>query len=327
MIREFIGRFFAKELPSSGSSRQKWVTIAISFFAAVTLWFLVTLNTQSYSTRIPYPVKLVNLPDKYQLRTDFPKFITVNMEGLGIKLLGATFDKLRDTISIDFLRYSPQSYFLAHENPRILNEVLPEGLKALSASPDSISLAYVTRSSKKVPLKLMAKIEPAESYRFSTPITYYPDSVEVFGPVDLLDTLQFWPTVYFQSKRLNEPTTLLIPLDTLKPFQVFLRDATVQAKPERFTENSRTLRVTPVNLPPGTRLRLIPDTVHVTYLVPVTNFGKYEDSDFRFLVDFEKIRPYQTHVFPEPSSLPYKIEVIRIEPAKLGFMIEQEKPN
>lgn len=327
MIREFIGRFFVKELPSSGPSRQKWVTIAISFVAAVTLWFLVTLNTQTYSTQIPYPVQLVNLPDQYQLTREFPKFITVTTQGLGIKLMGARFNKLRDTISVDFQRFSSQSYFLAHENPKILNEVLPEGLNAVSAYPDSISLTYVMRSSKKVPLQLRAKIEPAESYRFSTPITFSPDSIEVFGPTTQLDTLKFWPTVFYESKKLNTKTTLEVPLDTMKPFQVFLKSAIVQANPEKFTQNSRTLRITPVNLPPGTRLRLMPDTIHVTYLVPVANYGKYEDSDFRFLVDYEKIKPYQTHVFPEPSTVPYKIEVVKIDPPKVGFMIEAEKPR
>lgn len=326
MIKDFLGKINPKG-QTSGSNRNQWVTVTISFLVAVTLWFLVTLNTQTYITSIQLPVRLVNMPDRFQLIEEFPKTMEVSMEGLGIKLLYQVYDPTPDTVKIDFNRFGPVKHFLAHENLNVLNQVVPPGLRAVSAIPDSIPLDYVAKASKRVPIRLTAEINPAPSYRFTEPVTYHPDSIWVFGPEKLLDTLQSWPTLPLEIAPLSEAQNIYVPLDTLKPFQIYQEDVQVRVNPEPFTENSITLRVRTNNLPPGANVRLIPDTVKVTYLVPVNRFGQYSLNDFAARVDFEKIQPYQTYVYPVMKKLPPKVEVVRMEPEKMRFMIELEKPE
>jgi hypothetical protein len=77
--------------PEEKTQKNQWVAISICAVLAVTLWFLVTLNIQTFQSSFKVPLKVDNLPEKYQLKEDLPSHVTVQTEGKGIALLSRHF--------------------------------------------------------------------------------------------------------------------------------------------------------------------------------------------------------------------------------------------
>ena len=182
MFNKLIEWFVSLGKARKRTESTQWVTVAISFVLAVTLWVLVTLNSTVYTSYISYPVKLNNLPRGLQLTQEFPQELQVLTEGNGFKILGQLLDSSRDTIEVDFLRNSRKKHVLAAKLLPSIDLILPSGLKAVDAIPDSISLDFVEKVSKRVPVVLHAEILLPKSYRLADPIRPKPDSVLVLGP-------------------------------------------------------------------------------------------------------------------------------------------------
>ena len=82
---------------------------------AVTLWFLVTLNKQSYIHAVKYPYTIENVPPNVQLLTPSPGYVFVRCQGSGIELLNELLNLNRDTIRINFPKHSGSKRFITRE--------------------------------------------------------------------------------------------------------------------------------------------------------------------------------------------------------------------
>lgn len=296
--------------------------MAISFVLAVTLWFLVTLNTKTFSTYISYPVRLLNVPDQFQLLQPFPQYLQVKTEGLGIKLLNQIITSGKDTIKVDFLRFSGSETFIPSENLGVINAALPEGLEALEALPNSISLKYVPKTTRKLPVRLASKIPLPPTYRHVSKIKLKPDSVLVIGPEEVLAKKEFWDTENLDIEPVTRPRQIKVRLDTvdMKPLQLIDKFVTVSVNPEPYTEKEVEVRVQSF-ASISARIRLTPEKVKVKILVPQKEYAQIDSSDFTIEVNLEKINRRSPMVIPEITGVPEKVEIVSIKPDRLKYMI------
>ncbi|HHG84072.1 MAG TPA: hypothetical protein ENJ82_04920, partial [Bacteroidetes bacterium] len=110
MLKSLAERILNWLKPVKKPEKNQWVTVSISFILAVTLWFLVTLNTQSFSRYYSIPVKLSNFPEDLQLTREFPSQMRVLAKGVGIDLLYQQFES-QDTLTINFNNFKDRREF------------------------------------------------------------------------------------------------------------------------------------------------------------------------------------------------------------------------
>lgn len=320
MLRKLLARLWALVKSTAPLSPQDWVTVSISLILAVTLWFIVTLNTQTYTTDFRVPVRLTNFPGEYQLLDEFPAEVQLQATGPGIKLLYEEFSS-PDTLVIDYNAYSNKYHFVGHDNLELISKVLKEGVRAIAMTPDSISLRKLPKKTKKVPIRLAMTWNLPVSYRLASPPKLSVDSVLVTGPSDSLARIEYWPTAALLSDLATENMTFRVPLDTMQPFAVVPNEILVEISPEPFTEINLPVPVHATGLPRRTDLYFEPDTVMVRYLVPLAYSDSIDASDFKVEVDYSAINPRSSYVVPRLRSAIPGTEVVGLQPQRVKYLI------
>lgn len=321
MLKRLLAGIIAVVKPSHPFGNRQWVTVSISFVLAVALWFVVTLNTQTYTTDFVVPIRLINFPGGYQLVHDFPQTVQVRVTGQGIKLLYEEFAP-EDTLIIDYNSYQHRTHFVGHDNLTVVKTILTDGLTALRVSPDSIPLLKLRKDHKKVPVVAAVKWNMPPSFRLQGPVRIDPDSVIVAGPTDSLARLTEWRTsAAFISPFIDQPMTLRIPLDTLHPYMVSVEEVVVEILPEPFTELALPVPVRAVNLPRFTEVYFEPDSVDVRFLIPLSQADSVLPQLFSVDVDFRNLDDRSPYVLPQVSRSPSIAQLGGINPPMVKYMI------
>lgn len=320
MIRKRFARIFVWAFAQAPFTRHQWVTVGMSFILAVTLWFLVTINSQTYSTTFKLPIRLANFPGEYQLISDFPTSLDIETSGLGIKLLYEVFDK-GDTLTVDYNNFQNSPYFIGTENLRLIEALMEPGLKTLSISPDSVSFAKLRKASKKVPVVLQNNWHLPPSYRLTGIVKPIPDSVLLTGPVDSLALIDSWSSMQFNMPYIEGNTTFDIPLDTHPTFVVVPPKVSVNLNPEPYTEITYMLPVQAGNAPRFKELYFEPDSVALRFLVPFRLADSIQANDFLVQVNYGEIDYRSLYVLPMVAKQPDGIELIGVSPTRLKYLI------
>ena len=324
MLRELLKILFAGTREQA-RKRNTWVTIALSFVVAVTLWFIVTLNTQVYQTPISYPVKVVNVPEQMRLRKEVPPRVNVMSEGPGIDLLFELYAIKKDTVKIDFQKHERAGQFSSNEYLKVFTEVLPPELTALEAFPDTIDLSFDEKASKRVPVVNVAQLNFPPSYRAMGEVKLQPDSVLVIGPKEDLEAISYWKTVDSKTELIDKKRNLYIPLDTSGTFRVIPSEVKVTVTPRQFTESYIEIPIEIINVPEGSTIALSNTSVKVHFLVPLSNYGVAKPQSFVLRVDFNKLNTNTPYVIPELIRKPEAVEISRMDPAYLEYTIVRKR--
>lgn len=299
----------------------QWVAVSVSFVLAVTLWLLVTLNKQSYTTTFDIPVKLTNFPNNLQLLSEFPKELKVVTFGPGIKLFYQGLDPIRDTVEIDFESFRGTGYFTARKNLKLISDALKQGLVAVSSNPDTISLAFAVKSNKKVPVRLDIEWDLPPSYRVQPQDLHFTDTVLVVGPQDSLDQVTECKTIHFRLPRSVEPQSVFIPLQSLGPMQMLPNSIKLQYTPRPYTERVMRLPVTVTQPMSQVQLHFEPDSVEIKLLVPLERFEALDQSSPMAEVAVGQLDERSPFVIPTITNVPEDMELIGFSPLMVRYFM------
>ncbi|MEM0998529.1 MAG: hypothetical protein AAGN35_15830 [Bacteroidota bacterium] len=324
MLNSLAERLLAWLLPKKKPEKNEWVTAGISFLLAVTLWFLVTMNTQNYSTTFRVPLKLTNFPDSLQLLNEFPPEMEVYTRGVGIDLLYQHWEP-EDTVYVDFKEWRQERQFVARENLSSVDQVLKSGITPVGVEPDTIFLDFLRKTNKRVPIELDLVLNLPTSYRLRDEPRADRDSVLVIGPADSLARITSWKTTHYVSDQIRDEQELFIPLDTLHPFQVLPKIVPVRVLPLPYTERTISVPIRRINLPRNKSLRLENDSVRVQFLLPMDDYDRIDASAFRIDADYELIDARSDYLIPQLSAAPASVRIRAIAPRLVRYtVIEKE---
>ncbi|MEY3443417.1 MAG: hypothetical protein RLZZ519_1698 [Bacteroidota bacterium] len=301
--------------------RYQWVAVSVSFVLAVTLWLLVTLNKQSYTTTFTVPLKLTNFPENLQLLSEFPQEMDVFTTGPGIKLFYQGLDPVKDTIKIDFEQFRDRGFFTAGKNLKLISDALQPGLSAVAGDPDTISLSFAVKSNKKIPVRLDLEWDLPPSYRVLPREMRFTDSVLVVGPTDLLAKISECKTVHFKLPNSVAPQFLIIPLDSLSPLQLLPNSIKLSYTPLPYTEKVLRLPIKVVGLPMDTEVHLDPDTLELKLLLPLERFESVTKGSIGAEVNFKTLNERSNMVVPSIVNVPADAELVSFSPNLLRYIM------
>ena len=301
--------------------QNQWVAVSISFVLTVTLWLLVTLNTQTYTSNFKVPVKLTKFPNNLQLAQEFPKEIQVFVTGKGIKLLYQSFDPIVDTVLVDFESFRAIGKFIPDRNLRLINASLQPGLNTFAVAPDTISLQYAVKASKKVKVVIDVDYNIPPSYRVPEQNLEFPDSVLLIGPVDSISKITEVKTRAIKLPASAEAQTVMIPLDSMGTLQTLPGEIKLSYKPLPYTEKILMLPVRPIGAPLGVEFRVDPETLKVKVLVPLDDFESISERNVFAVVNYSEIDPRSEFLIPHIRNLPDEGEIVSFYPQTLHYLL------
>jgi YbbR domain-containing protein len=201
---------------------------------------------------------------------------------------------------------------------------LNQSTKILSIKPDTLEFIYTRGDAKKLPVKLCGEVKTARQY-FISDIILSPDSVMVYAPHHILDTMQ---AVYTERIHVEEASDTIrqricmMPLKGAK-FLPSYTDATFLV--DVYSEKTVEVPVVGVNFPSDKVLRTFPSKVHVTFQIGLSRFKSVTADDFEVVVDYNDLFDGNGEkCLPKLVRFPSGVHHIRISPKDVDYIIEQK---
>ena len=151
-----------------------------------------------------------------------------------------------------------------------------------------------------------------------------PQSVEVFGPSHVLDTLScVYTNALIQEDIIDDIDALV---NIVLPHQLLsTRDAEVRVNQEvaRFTQINKVIPIKLRNVPKGKELRIKPAQVELSYWVAMNDVEKVKATDFVVYCDYNEVAMTESailNVFLDDDKTPSIVQRVKYHPSTIEFI-------
>ncbi|MFN2395977.1 MAG: CdaR family protein, partial [Bacteroidales bacterium] len=298
-------------------------------------WLFIKLSRESAAI-VPVKIEVINTPPDVIITGKSDSIFVVNVKSTGVKLLSSGLMRRVETFETDFsalqqLRRNNGNivyFFTAPQAQTRFSVISDIPRSALSVHPDTIFFYTIDTFSKKVPIKLERDLQLRKGFRIYDIPTLSPDSVTVFGPITLSDSIDYITTEKLTATSVDENINKTVRLENpWKTHQISLSeiDTDVFIPVEEFTETTVSLPVA-VDCTWNSRvnpddLLLFPDQVDVHYLVALKDDSAITPDMFSAFVncpDTLNVDRYRLTV--EIREKPALVDILRIRPAEVEYI-------
>ena len=305
---------------------REFLVFLLFVFLSFSFWLLLVLNDE-YETEVTIPFRMKNVPENVVLTSELPQDLKVGVKDRGTVLVNYMLGQTFYPLTIDFEDYSDkgnQVRFLSRSLDKRISSQLNQSTKLLSIKPDTLELIYTRAKAKKVPVRLRGEVK-AERQFYISDIVYSPDSVMVYAPNEILDTITAAYTENLYLEQVADTTQLRVNLKPVKGarFTPSCNDVTFYV--DIYSEKSVEVPVIGVNFPDDKTLRTFPLKVQVTFQVGLRQFKHVTEEDFKLVVDYNTLygngnEKCRLHLLESPVSVTH----VRISPKEIDYIIEQK---
>ena len=295
---------FKKELQSIGKKtdserfkfKNKLLIYLFFLFIATIFWFLTAFN-KNYSVQLEFPVRYYNFPPEKVVVSDVPHHLNLRINGHGFTIIKHKFYSGLSPLRVDVtgsgitpIDTGSQLYFILTRRFRErLASQIGEDLQVLSVQPDTLYFILDDIVSKSIKVLPKTNLSFRKQFMQKGEAKTIPDSIKVFGPRIIMDTLHWVATETIERKKVNDTIrrqTELVPIRTL---QYGVEKVDVIIPVEKFTEKTLSVPIEAINLPINLILKTFPGYVTVSTMVSVSDYNKLSPGLFRAVVDYNEI--------------------------------------
>ena len=295
-------------------------------FVSFCFWLLQILN-DDYETEFSIPLRMKNVPNNVVLTSELPSELKIGVKDRGTVLTNYMLGQTFYPVTIDFKDYESKGTQVRIPVSTLLKKItgqLNQSTRLLTVRPDTLEFIYTKGEAKKVPVKLQGKIDLDRQYYISD-VIYSPDSVMVYAPQEILDTIT---TAYTESvvlENLSDTTHRRISLAKVKGARFIPDFNDVTLMLDVYAEKSVEVPVRGVNFPPDKVLRTFPSKVQVTFQVGLSHFKAITAEDFFIGVTYEELLNNKGEKCPvKLKSVPRYVNHVRLNPQEVDYLIEQQ---
>ena len=305
---------------------REFLVFLLFVFLSSSFWLLLVLNDE-YETEVTIPFRMKNVPENVVLTSELPQELKVGVKDRGTVLVNYLLGQTFYPVTIDFEDYADrgnQVRFLSRSLDKRISSQFNQSTKLLSVKPDTLELIYTRAKAKKVPVRLRGEVK-AERQFYISDIVYSPDSVMVYAPNEILDTITAAYTENLYLDQVADTTHLRVNLKPVKGarFTPSYNDVTFYV--DIYSEKSLEVPVIGVNFPDDKTLRTFPSKVQVTFQVGLSQFKYVTEENFKVVVDYNTLEgngneKCKLHLLEIPANVIHT----RINPKEIDYIIEQK---
>ena len=314
----------AKDFLLSDKSRE-FLIFLFFFLIAGGFWLLQTLNSD-YEAEFSIPVRIKDVPNNVVLTSEPPSELRVRVKDKGTVLLNYMLGKSFFPVNLGFLDYKGKDnhvkIYASDFEKKILSQ-LNVSSKILSIKPDTLEYIYSEGKSKLVPVRFQGKVTAGLQYYVSDTICN-PDSVLVYAPEGILDTITTAYTQKINLENISDTTRRRIPLNSERGVKFVPASVEMIFPVDIYTEKTVEVPLHGINFPADKALRAFPSKVQITFQVGLKRFRSIKADDFVINVSYEELLKLGSDKYTvKLKSFPNGINQIRIVPEQVDFLIEQ----
>ena len=297
------------------------------FFVLVSFsfWVLQMLD-DVYQTDITMQVRLKNQPKEVVMTSELPSEINVMVEDRGTVLLNYLLGRSFYPLVFDFNDYEEQGTAVTLSRDEVKKKIstqLNTSTKLLAIRPDTLGYIYSKGDAKKVPVAISGQVTAGREFYISD-ILLEPDSVMVYAPKNVLNSIHTVYTVPVSFKGVTDTITKQVHLQTIKGAKFVPSTETISVCVDMYSEKKVEVPVEGVGFPKGKALRTFPAKVQVFFQVGLKNFSSVSADDFEIFVNYEDVLKNQTDQVPvKLRNSPEHVGHVRIVPETVDFLIEE----
>lgn len=295
-------------------------------FVSFCFWLLQVLDDE-YETELKVPLRMKNVPENVVMTSELPSELRIGVKDRGTVLVNYLLGQTFYPVTLDFSEYVGKGNQIRIHSSELTKRItgqLGQSTKILSVRPDTLEFIYTQGKGKKVPVKLQGEVKPERQYYISG-ITYSPDSVMVYAPRAILDTITVAYTEPLEEEQVSDTVRRRVQLSQTKGVRFTPSYSDVTLMVDIYAEKTVEVPVRGIDFPTGKVLRTFPSKVQVTFQVGLGHFKDITADDFALEVNYkdletksdEKCRPVLT-------VLSQHVNHARINPKEIDYIIEQQ---
>lgn len=313
-----------KDFLLSDKSREFFIFL-VFFFIAGGFWLLQTLNND-YETEFSIPVKLKGVPNNVVITSEPASELRIKVKDKGTVLLNYMLGKSFYPIVLNFSDYKGTDNHVRVFAPQFEKKVLSQlnvSTRLLSMKPDTLEYYYSTGTSKLVPVKLQGTVSAGRQYYLSDTI-FQPDSVLVYAPANVLDTITAVYTQHVSLENISDTLRQQLSLVGQKGVKYVPSSIEMMLPVDIYTEKTVEVPLVGVNFPADKVLRAFPSKVQITFQVGLSRFRQIDAADFHIYVSYEELLRLGADKYTvRLKNAPKGVSHVRFNPEQVDFLIEQ----
>ena len=255
---------------------------------SATYWVMSVLS-DSMEREIIVPVKIVDVPKNVIIFSDEEMQIRVMVRDKGYTVATYLYaDKIKP-VNVSFAAYAKSNdrcVVSPSELQKLIAKQLFASTKIISVKPEKLELQYNYGKNKRVPVKLIGSIRPADSYYLAS-MRFTPDSVTVYSSSSVLDSIA---AVYTERQDIRDVKDTLIQEVHLKAIanaKIVPDEAKLTIYPDIMIEATAMVPVQTINVPENKVLRVFPSQVKVQYIIGASQYSRIDMNDFMVVADYD----------------------------------------
>ena len=313
-----------KDFLLSDKSREFFVFLFF-FFIAGGFWLLQTLN-DDYETEFSVPVRLRGVPEDVVIISEPVPELHIKVKDKGTVLLNYMLGKSFYPLTIDFEEHGSSESHVRMEARQFEKKILTQlnaSTRLLSMKPDTLEYYYSTGASKRVPVRLQGTVSAARQYYLADTL-FLPDSVQVYAPAAVLDTIVAAYTQRVKLENLSDTLRRTVPLLGGRAMKFVPSSVELVLPVDMYTEKTVEVPLHGDGFPADKVLRAFPSKIQVTFQVGMSRFHRITADDFHLSVSYEELLRLGSDKYTvRLEHYPQGISNVRCYPEQVDFLIEQ----
>ena len=300
------------------------VTFLVFLLVSTILW-VVQISKEVMQTDVQFKLVVKNIPENVIITSNIPRTIDVTISDKGAKLAEYFLSSHNRVVEVDFSEYDTGGSSFSVENSvlkRLVSNSMNSSIRIVSITPSTLDFFYSKGERKRVPVKFAGKITPAPQYELCN-VFIGPDSVDVYAPSAMLDTIREVRTEAVVFENVEDTTIAKIALSSIKGAKFIPDSVKINIYSDIFSDKTLQVPIYAENIPDNKILRTFPQTASVTFRVVAGLFNKIKPRDFLLVVDYNSIKEGDTSCKLILRSQPPGVSYVRIVPQEVEYIIEQ----
>ena len=292
---------------------------------AVVAWVGVTLSrTYNFTERQVLTFK--NAPQKRAFHSLQPDTVNVTVKGTGWQMLFSKMNDASQPVKIDLRTLEKENYVVLSTQIKAINSTKELKNEIVAFNPDTLYFDFTNRSTKRVPVRLVASLKYQQQFAQSDDILIKPAYVTITGPSNRIDGITFWKTDSLKANDVDETIISRINLEDSKEGNVSIYPKSVQVTVpvNEFTEKTIEVPVKLVNNYDYYNVKVFPLKVKVTFTTALSSYADIDAEYFEAQADLDMWKKHSYKMLPiKLTKLPDFCKVVKIEPQNVDFIIKK----
>lgn len=256
---------------------------------AAIFWFVLALN-DNVQRSVDVAVNVTGVPDSVTFINEPPQTLHITIRDKGTNLLrNVVFNQ--PSIDINFKEYArpADETFVVSKNDimTMLRKTFGTAAQLTISSIDSIKATYTDRPGKRVPIVAQVDVTTAAGYVVGGRSHLSQGYTLVYGPPNVVDTINRIYTHKLVRKDLSEPASANVNLISVPGTRLIPDHIKITVPVEPLVNKRSQVNVNVINAPDVAGVLLFPQKVTVSYYVPMSRFNS-DQSNIEVVADYAR---------------------------------------